>query len=176
MLRLPSQGPRGSSGVQLWRAEIVSPAEEEVSCEFAPAFSSCRGWWHLRARFVFARAENVEARFGERSARDESPAPRRDEFLQGLRGLSHAGCARARSPLGRQPYEPPRFACTFRILPANGNSRSALAAPRLRDWPARSWPFLQRKRMQSETPAHASPPASRRIFRPRPKLSRATCD
>src|SRR6266436_4227609 len=176
MLRLPSQGPRGSSGVQRWPAEIVSPAEEEVSCEFAPAFSSCRGWWHLRARFVFARAENVEARFGERSARDESPAPRRDEFLQAPQGPSRAGCVRVQSPLGRRPYEPPRFACTFRILPANGNSRSALAAPRLRGWRVRFWPFLQRKRMPHETPAPASPPVSRRIFHPRPKPSRATCD
>src|SRR5260370_18408169 len=176
MLQLPARGLQAALSVQRLPSEIVSPAEEEASFEFARAFSLCRGWWHLRARFVFAHVENAEARSGERLAADETLAPQRDEFRQGPRGPSRAGCARARSPLGRQPCAPPRFACRLRIPPAIGNSRSALAAPRLRDWLARFWLFSQRKRRPRETPAHASPPVSRRISRPRPKLSRAICD
>src|SRR5258708_39588263 len=103
MLRLPARGPQASLSVQRSPAEIVSPAQEEASFEFAPAFSSCRGWWHLRARFVFAPAENAGARSGERSEGGESPAPQWDEFLQAQRGPSRAGCARARSPLDRRP-------------------------------------------------------------------------
>src|SRR5216683_8339206 len=70
MLRPLARAPRASPGGQRLPFEIVSGARAEAFSGFARAFSSCRGWWHLHARIVSARAENAEAHSGERSAGD----------------------------------------------------------------------------------------------------------
>src|SRR6267378_5456634 len=152
------RAPRAMLGVQRQPSEIVSRGGAGASFESARASSSCRGWRDLHARFVFERAENAEAHFGERSAAGGRPDRPRDEFRQALRGPSREGDARARSLLDRRQYAPPRFACKLPILPVNGNSRSALAALRPRGWPAPFSLFLQRQQNPSETPTRASRP------------------
>src|SRR6266446_10160979 len=102
-LRLPAQGPRALLSAQRLRVEIVSQATAEAFSGFAPASFSCRGWWHLRARFAFERAENPAARSGVRTAADESLALQRDEFRQAPRGPFRGADAPARSPPDRRP-------------------------------------------------------------------------
>src|SRR2546422_3160615 len=133
MPRPPVRAPRALLSVQRLPVEIVSRAGAEVSSGFARASSSCRGWWHLRARFVFERAEKAAAHSGERPAADGKPDRLRDEFRQAPQGPSRGADAPARSPPDRRPCEQPRFSYRFQIPPANGNSRTAPVAPRPQD-------------------------------------------
>src|SRR5258707_8393088 len=108
MLRLLVRTLQVWLSAQRWPAEIASRARAEAFSEFAPASFSCRGWWHLRARFAFERAENPAAHSGVRTAADESLDRKSTRLNSSHANISYAVFCLKKKKTGRKRRKEPQ--------------------------------------------------------------------